>query len=60
MRKFKVALAGLAIAGLMVSAPAAYAQEADPVGDAVAGVGCAVVTIVTLPIAILSGRAPGC
>jgi len=59
MAKLKIAFAALAVAGLVAAAPVAKAGD-DPVGTAVKGVGCAVVTVVTLPIAILGGNEPGC
>lgn len=57
MKTLKSALAAVAIFGFVLAPGVSYA---DPVTDTVQGVGCAVVTIVTLPIKIITGGEPGC
>jgi hypothetical protein len=58
MKTLKSALAAVAIFGFVLTPGTSYAD--DPVTDTVQGVGCAVVTIVTLPIKIITGGQPGC
>jgi hypothetical protein len=57
MKTLKSCLAAVAICGFVL---APMSAKADPVTDVADGVGCAVVTIFTLPIKILTGDQPGC
>jgi len=58
MNKTRTVLAALAISGF-VMAPIT-ASAADKPRDPVKAVGCAVLTIITLPILILTGDQPRC
>lgn len=58
MKKTKTVLAALAIAGFVMSPIAASA--ADKPRDRVTAVGCVILTIITLPILILTGDQPRC
>ncbi len=62
MKTLKSTVAALAICGFTMAPVASMAGDdaADPIGDAVNDVGCAIVTVVTLPIKILTGGEPGC
>jgi hypothetical protein len=57
MKNLKSGLAAMALFGIVLAPGVSYA---DPVTDTVQGVGCGVVTIITLPIKILTGGEPGC
>ena len=63
MKKTKMALAALGIAGLVMSPVVVTAADMDPPPpppDPLGAIGCGIATIITLPIVILGGSGPNC
>jgi len=62
MKSIKTALATLAVCSIALTPVQAFAEDdaADTAGGIISGVGCGIVTIVTLPILILGGEQPSC